>query len=153
MQKSTRTNLLLALALGLLLSLGLGLGPQLLPKRDITLPLSDCDLNQERCTVALPDGNSLSIDISPRPIPPLKPLDIQVRLQGVAAKGVQLEFTGVKMDMGFNRSTLKAIAPDHFVGQGNLPVCMTGRMRWQATIFVETARGTLAIPFQFDSGT
>lgn len=152
LEKRTRTHLLLGLALASLLGLGLWLGPQRLPPRDQTLPVSTCDLNQGACSVRLPGKGVLQVEIAPRPIPVLKPLQIQARLGGLAATGVQVDFSGVEMDMGFNQIRLKPTAPGQFAGQGNLPICVTGAMNWQVSFLIEAPGGTLAVPFRFTTG-
>lgn len=152
MEKRSRTNLLLGLSLALLLGLGLWWGPQLAPPRDQTLPVSTCDLNQGACSARLPGGGELVVEMGPRPIPVLKPLQIHARLNGYAAKAVRVDFSGVGMDMGFNQSSLKQSAPGQFTGQGNLPVCVTGAMSWQVSFLIEGQGGTLAVPFHFSTG-
>jgi hypothetical protein len=55
--------------------------------------------------------------------------------------------------MGYNRVRLLK-QPDglRFAGQGDLPVCVTGAMQWQATVIVETDKATIGVPFRFFSG-
>jgi len=117
-----------------------------------TLPVSGCDLNQGRCSASLPGGGRLEVELAPRPVPVLKPLQIQLRLEGHEATRVVVDFSGVEMDMGFNQITLKPAGPGQFVGQGNLPVCATGAMRWQLAVRIEGPSGSLAVPFHFMSG-
>ncbi|MDR3324036.1 MAG: hypothetical protein LBS89_07530, partial [Zoogloeaceae bacterium] len=92
------------------------------------------------------------VAILPRPIPVLKPLHIRLALAGATAKRVQVNFSGVEMDMGFNQITLQKGETGEFTGLGNLPVCVSGKMRWQATITLEDPAGTFAIPLQFATG-
>jgi hypothetical protein len=56
------------------------------------------------------------------------------------------------MNMGFNRPALAPAGPGRFAGQATLPVCVTGRMTWQATVLVEAGRTRIAVPFRFDAG-
>ena len=37
-----------------------------------------------------------------------------------------------------------------YAGQGMLPVCVSGDMRWSATVLVATANGRVAAPFHFN---
>lgn len=161
-KKTNFINALLAAGLLLLLGLGYWFGPQLgsLGSKGAggttTLPVSPCDLNQGACTVALPGGGRLVASIGPRPIPVLKPLHIEVNVQGRSVSGVRLDFSGVDMDMGFNQTELKPGESSRagelrFTGRGNLPVCVTGKMRWQVIFILDEGGASLAVPFHFDA--
>ncbi|MBE2258848.1 MAG: hypothetical protein IAE88_08315 [Rhodobacteraceae bacterium] len=147
------TAILLALAsLGVV---GYKLAPLLNPETDITLPLSSCDLNRQLCTATLPDGAQLDFSIEPRPVPPLKPLRLQVSVSGGGARSVAVDFAGTDMKMGYNRPLLAAQPGDRgrFAGQASLPVCITGTMEWDATVLVDTGKALVAVPFRFVAGS
>lgn len=116
-----------------------------------TLAVAACDLNRGACSVDLPGGGRLTAEITPRPIPVLKPLAVRLTLAGRKVDAARLEFSGVEMDMGFNQVVLTA-TDGGFVGSASLPVCVSGRMRWQAVFHIEGPDGRLDVPFQFDSG-
>lgn len=149
----------LALDAGILLGLlvlgvaGYRLAPLLAPKTDLALPLAACDLNQQGCAVALPDGGRLEFSIEPRPIPVLKPLRLRASVQGSAVRQVEVDFAGTEMKMGFNRPKLDRQAGDdaRFAGSASLPVCITGTMEWEATVLVDTGTTVIAAPFRFVS--
>ncbi len=144
------------LLLALLVALGFiayRLAPLLTPQSDRSLPLSSCDPSrQPSCRVTLAENAALEFSLSPRPIPVLKPLQIEVRLNGIEAQRIEVDFAGTEMKMGYNRPALEKSADGIFRGGTSLPVCITGSMSWQATVLVETARERLAIPFQFETG-
>lgn len=94
----------------------------------------------------------MTFSLTPRPIPVATPLRIEVRLEGVAADRVKVDFAGVEMSMGYNRPSLEALSPNHHVGEATLPVCVTGRMLWQATVLLEKNGQRLAVPFRFEAG-
>lgn len=150
MSKKLLTDLIILLAIGILGVAGYKLAPLLTPKSDLTLPRPDCDLNLAACSVTLPDGSALSIDILPRPIPPLKPLQLEVRADPDRVRSVEVDFAGVDMKMGFNRPRLQASTPGRFVGQATLPVCITGKMGWDVTVMIETAQHLIALPLRFE---
>ncbi|MGE5468328.1 MAG: hypothetical protein ACM3Y9_12965 [Ignavibacteria bacterium] len=126
--------------------------PLLLPKSDVTAaPDPGCDLHAGACGAALPGGGRIEFSISPRPIPNLKPLDIEVRAIDVAPTKVTLDLAGAKMNMGINRSDLVESAPGRFTGTSSLPVCVTGAMPWIATVVLENGRQRISIPFPFNS--
>ena len=45
-----------------------------------------------------------------------------------------------------------AAADGRHVGETTLPVCVTGRMVWQATVMLEVGRKNITVPFRFESG-
>lgn len=153
MSRSFLVNTALILALILIGVVGYKLSPLLMPKADVTVaPATDCDLNKAPCEVQLPAGGHVTLALTPRPIPPAQPIEVEVSVVGMTASLVQIDFAGVDMAMGFNRPTLQAAGPGRFVGQTTLPVCVTGRMTWQATVLLETGRQRVAVPFRLTTG-
>lgn len=140
------------LSIALVAVVGYKLSPMLLPKADVTVqPDAACDLNRSPCSAVLPGGGKLTLVLSPRPIPMVKPFKVEVRFEGFAAERVEVDFSGVDMNMGLNRPVLANVGNGVFAGEGTLPVCVTGRMAWQATLLIETAKERIAVPFRFDS--
>lgn len=146
----------MVLALILIGVVGYKASPLLMPKADIVAtPDPACDLHRGACRVALPSGGSLSFSLTPRPIPVIAPLAMQVELEGANADRVSVDFAGVSMNMGFNRPGLEPVAGAagrRFSGQATLPVCVTGRMIWQATVLVESGAQRIAVPYRFEAG-
>lgn len=138
--------------IALVVVVGYKLSPLLLPKADVTAqPEAGCDLQKSPCRAALPGGGTVQFSISPRPIPMVAPLQLEVAVAGRDARKVEVDFAGVDMNMGLNRPELKAVGAGRFTGEGTLPVCVTGAMDWQATLIVETDRERIAVPFRFAS--
>lgn len=151
--KSLLIDSAMILALILIGVIGYKLSPLLLPRADVTVaPDPSCDLQHGPCGASLPQGGRLLFSVMPRPIPVSAPLVLTVELESVAADQVAVDFAGVSMNMGFNRPALERTAPGRFVGQATLPVCVTGRMTWQATVLVESGSQRIALPFRFDAG-
>ena len=151
--KSLLVDSAMILALILIAVIGYKLSPLLLPKADVTVnPDPGCNLQLGPCGAPLPDGGRLRLSLTPRPIPVTEPLALVVEVEGPAADKVTVDFAGVSMNMGFNRPTLGPAGPGRFAGQAVLPVCVTGRMTWQATVLVESGSRRIAIPFRFDAG-
>lgn len=154
MTKNLLLDAAILLALAILGVIGYKLAPLLSPKADIALPLSSCNLNQQACTAALPDGGQLEFSIEPRPVPSLKPLQLQATLTGSEVRSVEVDFAGTEMKMGYNRPQL-ASEPNNsqrFSGMASLPICITGSMEWDATVLVDTGKALVAVPFRFQSG-
>ncbi len=153
MNKKALIDLIGLLLIALVVVVGYKLSPLLLPKADLTVqPEAGCDLQRRACRAVLPDGGRVELAIAPRPIPMVKPLQVEVRLDGLVATRVEVDFAGVDMNMGLNRPLLAPVAPGLYQGEATLPVCITGAMDWQATVLVETERARLAVPFRFASG-
>ena len=132
---------------------GYKLSPLLMPKADVTVrPDPVCNLQRQACAVDLPGGGKLSLSLGNRPIPLVKPFEVQVTTTGIVPARVEVDFAGIDMNMGYNRPELVAAGSGRFVGEATLPVCITGRMDWQATVLIERGRERIAIPFRFTSG-
>jgi hypothetical protein len=153
MSRSLLVDTALILALILIGIVGYKLSPLLMPKADVTItPEAGCDLHKGPCSAALPAGGRLTLALSPRPIPVAQPIEMAVSVEGMSPDSVQIDFAGVDMAMGFNRPTLKAAGTGQFAGPTILPVCVTGRMTWEATVLLETSKQRIAVPFRFVTG-
>ena len=148
-------SLALALALAILGVAGYKLLPVLLAEADHAVPATRCNPAEQPCNATLPGGGRLILTATPNPIRPLYPFRLSLRLMGVNAGNVEIDFDGVDMRMGINRVRLAPpIAPDEpFTGQGMLPVCVSGRMLWAATVLIDTPSGRVAVPFHFELPT
>lgn len=150
--QSRLVNLALILVLIGLAFVGNRYSPLLLPKTDVSgLVDSGCDLQRQACRATLVDGGRVQLSIAPRPIPALKPLQVEVITSGIEARKVELDFAGANMNMGYNRAQLAATGPDRHTGEASLPVCVSGGMTWVATVLIETDRERIALPFRFDT--
>lgn len=116
----------------------------------VTAPLNTaCDLQIGPCSSDIPGGGRIEFTIAPHPIPLLQPLRLSVKVQGLDARTVEVDFTGVDMNMGYNRPRLQRENNGQFSGQTTLPVCITGRMAWQAVVVVTSDKTKVAAPFHF----
>lgn len=141
------------LLIALVVVVGYKLSPLLLPKADVTVqPEAACDLHRGPCAVRLPDGGRVELSTDARPIPMVKPFKVQVAVSGLNPSRVEVDFAGIDMDMGLNRPALADQGGGRYAADASLPVCVTGRMDWQATVLIETGGQRIAIPYHF-SGT
>lgn len=65
---------------------------------------------------------------------------------------MSVDFSGVSMNMGYNRIELRKLSRGRFSGQATLPACITGRMTWQAMVVAEHGKMRVAAPFRFEAG-
>lgn len=109
-----------------------------------------CDLKQGGCQSDLPKGGKVSLSITPKDIPILRPLKLEVIVEGVDATAVAVDFVGIDMDMGYNRSKLKSVSDSSlFTGKAVIPVCVRSKMEWEARVLLQTKRGLIMVPFRF----
>ena len=150
--RSLLVDAAILLALALVAIVGYKLSPIVLPKADLTVtPAAGCDLHRDACHADLPGGGRIELSIAPHPIPVVKPLTVTATISGMAADKVEIDFAGVTMNMGLNRPTLQVAGKGRYSGEATLPVCVSGRMGWRATLMVESGRQRIAIPFLFEA--
>jgi len=139
--------------IALVVIVGYKLSPMLLPKADVTvLPDPVCNLQREACSVALPSGGKVTLAMGTRPVPLVKPFELQVTTSGFSPTRVEVDFAGIDMNMGLNRPQLVARGEGSYAAEATLPVCITGHMDWQATVLVEAGSERIAIPYRFSTG-
>jgi hypothetical protein len=143
-------DLAIVLVLALIAIVGYKYSPLLLPKADLGLtPAAGCNLDQQACRAEVPGGGSIELALTPRPVPVVHPFRVQATLSGLSAERVDIDFAGITMDMGYNRLQLSETSAGSYTGQATLPVCVTGRMDWRATLLVESGGRRIAVPFVF----
>lgn len=103
-----------------------------------------CDLADGPCSVRLPSGDMLSVNI-PQRINPLKPFRLQVSSTAKDVVVLEAVFDMPGMDMGFNRFGMQAIAPGQWQTQAMLPICVQGRSDWLVTLTLRIAGKTQAL--------
>ena len=108
-----------------------------------------CDLHKGSCKLAFADGGSVSLLISPNTIPLLERLHVRVEVEGIPVSKVEIDFSGIGIDMGYNRPVLKAITKTAFVSDAFLPVCTLSEMDWNAKVLLHTDKGLLVAPYKF----
>ena len=149
MKKKILIDLIGILLIALVVVVGYKLSPMLLPKVDVTVqPDSSCDLQQQACTVKLPNGGEVTLAMGTRPVPMVKPFEVQVTTSGFTPGRIDIDFAGVDMNMGYNRPELLARGNGRFTTGATLPVCITGLMDWQVTLLIERGSESIAIPFR-----
>ena len=124
--------------------------PLLFPDIAVSIPADpSCDLRAGPCRSQVEDSGRVSFAIEPRTIPLVKPLQLRVELQGLEAQQVEVDFSGVDMNMGFNRVRLVPAEAGVFTGDGMLPVCVRDAMEWEAKVLVTTGEGLTSVAYRF----
>ncbi len=157
MQSTSRSTsrvwgLVLVLCLGVIASAWIKLKPGEAPAPSQTAhPDLRCKLSREACGARLPNGAVVRLEIQPLGIPLAKPLLLKVTTDGLTADRVEVDFSGVDMDMGYNRVTLERRHERSFKGPAMLPVCVRASMTWEAKVLLHTPQGLIMAPFRFDT--
>ena len=110
-----------------------------------------CDLHRGPCEARFADGSSLQVDVTPRPIPLVTPLAVEVRVSGMNDDAVEVDFQSPDMYMGYNRRPLAAHGNGRYTGRAVLPVCVRDRMHWQLQVIAHTPKGARGARFEFDT--
>ena len=155
MERSNTANSWLWLILGLLFGAICAVAlykawPILFPKVTLKAAVDPaCDLHAGSCTTRLTSGGSVTFSIKPREIPVVTPLRLSVRLDEIQANKVVVDFSGVEMNMGFNRVKLNNDTDGQFSGDAMLPVCVWDAMEWEAQVLIDSRDGLISVPFRF----
>lgn len=112
---------------------------------------ASCNISAGECVSVLPGGGVLRFEVAPKGIPLMKPLSLEVALDGIAVDGVQVDIKGLNMGMGLNRTRLAQSSPHVWRGNTLLPVCSKQVMKWEASVWLEVNGEVLAIPHQFET--
>ena len=111
----------------------------------------DCDLNRSPCEATFPGGGRLRVSVTPRPIPLITPVTVEVQLIGLKAESVQIDLNSPDMNVGYNRHVLVPQGDGVFAGRTVLPVCVRDRMTWQLQATVRTPSGPVGATFEFET--
>ncbi|WP_431685691.1 hypothetical protein [Hahella sp. NBU794] len=112
------------------------------------LKVTECTPERGQCSLPVDAGN-VSFSFGDEPIHPARAFPIRLQLHGIEAERVRVDFEGADMYMGLNQTKLTRMADGSYQGEGYLPVCITGRMLWKATIFIGRESDTLALVSEF----
>lgn len=112
-------------------------------------PEAGCDLHQGACRASAAGGVAIALRIEPLRIPVLDELQLEVTLEGIEAREIEVQFSGINVDMGLLRYPLEPAGGGVFRGPAWLSVCSARRMTWQALVMVDGGR--YQAPFRFDA--
>lgn len=110
-----------------------------------------CQLEQGACTLTLPDGETLEIEIGVKPVPLVANFPLRVQLSGGNYRPVEVDFIGENFPMAFVRAYLSPENEGRFSARTALPLCANGRMIWRATVRLEHAGRQVLAPFRFET--
>ena len=108
-----------------------------------------CDLRLGTCISVMPGGGQVSLSITPDELPVLRPLKLDVSVDGISVSDVHVDFIGINLEMGYIRSSLVADSDTHYTGDIVLPVCVRSKMDWEARVMLQTDQGLVVAPYRF----
>nr|CAA6830752.1 MAG: Unknown protein [uncultured Thiotrichaceae bacterium] len=114
------------------------------PNSNFLTTQAGCDLSYSTCVAKDQHGHEVSISLSPRPVPILKDVAVEVSIQGMEAIRVaQISIEGLNMYMGVQIIPLTLTDTGNFseqklTGVLKLPVCTSQKMDWKAALVVQT---------------
>lgn len=152
-KQQTLPNRLFIIALLTLSGFSLSSCEQSPPENIQQWPMSEtCNLHQETCTSEF-EGRSVSLKISPHPIPIARPLGIEVSMNNIEAEKVELDISGINMYMGYNRVPITATTqPGRYIGTSMLAFCTNKKMEWQITLMIHQKDGSqIQIPYRLET--
>ena len=119
-----------------------------------TVSREPCDLHKKACTVYMPEGKSVRLNIKPKTIPADQTLQLDVHLEKIDAQNVHLSI--IPLDNKEIQSThlsLKKLRSGHYRHEGQLNVTNHENVHWLAIVIIETDENgsNIAIPYKFDS--
>lgn len=112
-------------------------------------PDTPCDLHNGACEASLGVNIRLSLAFDGE-LRELTILPIEVRLEGVTAEEVVVEFVGRNMYMGVSRFPLADQGNGVFRGDGQIGICTEAVMPWRAQVIIEMPQGRKGSWFDFD---
>ncbi len=111
----------------------------------------NCDLQHSACQAQDNAGHAVSLQLTPNPIPLMKPITVTLQTQGITAVQVSMQVVGTNMDMGFQPVTFQPMTGTENAWQGQLilPICTNTQMQWQARVRVQDEQGAWTAHFPF----
>lgn len=119
-----------------------------------SLGIADCDVARRACLVE-DRSIALGLRLGP-PVEALEPfaMDAVIELaDSVRPVSVEISFSMAGMDMGSNRYRLQPAGKGHWTGTAVLPICVSGRVDWLATLSVRTDTNHWQASFPFAMGS
>ncbi|PID34386.1 MAG: hypothetical protein CR976_00530 [Thiotrichales bacterium] len=118
-----------------------------------------CDLSSSSCLAGDRLGHEVSVSLSPRPVPLLEDVAINVTVKGMDSLRVaQMSITGLNMYMGMQiiPLTLNDVgnaSEQKLTGILQLPVCTSRKMEWEATLVMQTEADMYRAVYSFTTVT
>lgn len=119
------------------------------PHFDAAAP-AGCDLNLHPCRAVFDGDRLIRLSLQPRTPRVAQPLHLRIDTAGFAADTVEVEFSGVDMNMGRISIEIPRNGEGSFAGEAALPACVRQRMSWHALVTARGPEGVHRATFMFE---
>lgn len=111
-----------------------------------------CNLDKKPCFNKTESGQSIGLTLVPTvKLPNQTRVHLEVQTKNIEANKVTVDISSINNYMMDNKPYLTPVRYDHFFGSTALPNLNTESTDLTATVYVDTAEGTIAAPFTFNS--
>lgn len=111
-----------------------------------------CDLSASACTAVLDASRFIRAQVAPGTRQAGRPMRLLVETGGFTPAAMSVELTGKDMNMGLVTTGLLDTGGGTFAGDATLPVCVRGRMVWQATLIATAPEAVYRAVFHLGVG-
>ncbi len=111
--------------------------------------VKNCSIMQDLCSVNISATASVSLDITPRGMPPTKSAIVTVKLKNIDAYSINLEFEGIDLDYHPPIIQLNNIDNKTYSGEVYLSLCTLEKTNWIAHLRVYTKTEVWKISYPF----
>ena len=115
------------------------------------IKVNDCQISESSCEVFLDESKSLTIDISPKGMVPTKIMEIDVRLKGIDADKVIIDFEGIEIDHNLPSYNFDEVEDNHFNTKGFISLCTVRSMHWWANLVIFSGNESWKVSFPFET--
>ncbi len=116
-----------------------------------TVAPTSCNLHVKACEVRLKDDSLITFEVSPKPIPLMKPLHFKIIAPSLTLPFIELKLFATNMNMGFHTFKLLEKEKGVYEGEGMLPTCVVGNMIWQTNLIINHPHESIGATFYFQT--
>lgn len=116
---------------------------------EVSFVKAGCDVKDGECATTLANTQKLSLEVSPKSLPLMKPLTFTIRTQELQQESLEAQIYATNMFMGIQTITLKRTKQGVYEGKLILPTCNQGGMIWNADIIVNELTKRYGAKFEF----
>jgi len=114
----------------------------LVRKAELVAENKACDLSMKSCSISF-EKDTFELLLTPRPIRTDHIFTIVFRTLSSTLIPKEVDFEGLKINMGYLRPTLKMKSPGEYQASLSLPICELAQMHWKVRVFLEDPKGEL----------
>ncbi len=121
------------------------------PQASFMLQDESCNLKNSTCKVTIEDGTILELEILPKHIPLMEPLEFRLKSSKSDLENVSLTIYATNMMMGIYELDFKKIGEGEYITRATLPTCPVGNMKWNADVEIKKLPKAIGARFKFET--